>query len=322
MSNIVLRNTIISIILIIALFIIVLLRDQSPYGKNQSSFAAVPKNGITRIELSDNKNNLVLSKEGDTWSVNGTGESRKSAILFLIRILTEMRIKSPVTPDMFSGEIIQTGISPVRVRVFENNRLLKSFLVYKTGSNPHGNIMKMSERSKPFIVYVPGYDADIGSAFITSELFWQPFNIFNLLPSEISSVTLENLADTASSFAITSMKGTFTLSDTRRHLPGLDSSRIKRYLSYFTRVPFENWAFDMTDEARDKIMSQNPVYRITVKNTAGEEIVLTMWERYDGQTGAKDSDRLLGKSNTSDEFFIIRYFDIDPLLKKRSYFCQ
>jgi hypothetical protein len=322
MSNIVLRNTLISVILIIVLFIIVLLRDKSPYGKKQSSFAAVPKKEITRIELTDNENNLILSKEGETWFVNGTGESRKSAILFLIRILTEMRIKSPVSPDMFGDTIVQKGISPVRVRVFEKSRLLKSFLVYKTGSNPHGNIMKMSERSKPFIVYVPGYDTDIGSAFITSELFWQPYNIFNLLPSEILSVKLENPADTASSFAITGTGGTFVLSDTRNNLTGWDSSRVRRYISYFTRVPFEDWAFDISSDQKEKITSQDPLYRITVRKTGGEEIVLTLWERYNGQTGNKDSDRLLGKSSTSDELFIIRYFDIDPLLKKRSYFSQ
>ena len=33
-----------------------------------------------------------------------------------------------------------------------------------------------------------------------------------------------------------------------------------------------------------------------------------------------DSDRLLGKTDESNELFIMRYFDIDPLIKKRSYF--
>ena len=36
----------------------------------------------------------------------------------------------------------------------------------------------------------------------------------------------------------------------------------------------------------------------------------------------KDSDRLYGKTKSVNEFFIIRYFDIDPLLKKSSYFLR
>jgi hypothetical protein len=35
-----------------------------------------------------------------------------------------------------------------------------------------------------------------------------------------------------------------------------------------------------------------------------------------------DSDRLLGKTDEKDQLFIIRYFDIDPLIKKRDYFFQ
>jgi hypothetical protein len=316
MNKIVLRNTIISVLLIVALFIIIMLRDRSPYGKNQSSFAPIPGKEVTRIELAENDNKLVLSKEGEGWLVNGIREARKSEVFFISRILTEMRIKSPVSAEMFSKEITEKGVLPVKVRVYENNKLLKKFLVYKTASNPYGNIMKMSERSRPFIVYVPGYEEDIGSEFIVSELFWQPFNIFNLLPSEIFSINMENLTDTASSFQIISTDNRYILSG----MAGWDSSRVRRYVSYFTWVPFENWAFDITDDRKAKINSQEPVYRITVKITSGEEIILTMWDRYDSQTGAKDSDRLLGRCSTEDEFFIIRYFDIDPLLKKRSYF--
>jgi hypothetical protein len=299
---------------------VILLRDESPYGKNQSSFASLPKKEITGIEFADGEKELMLSKEGEEWLVNGTHVARKSAVLFVVRILTEMTIKSPVSSEMLDAEIAEKGIKPVKVRIYENGRLINSFLVYKTGSNPYGNVMKMRERSKPFIVYVPGYEADIGSAFITSELFWQPFTIFNLLPSEISSITLENYSDTASSFSIKCKDGTYTFSDAENDLAGWDSSRIKRYISYFTWVPFESWAIDIPDDQKDKIRSQNPLYRINVKKTTGDEVILTLWDRYKVEAGIKDSDRLLGKTDAVNEFFIIRYFDIDPLLKKKSYF--
>ena len=37
----------------------------------------------------------------------------------------------------------------------------------KPASNIYGNIMKMKSGSKPFIVYVPGFEGDIGSGFTT-----------------------------------------------------------------------------------------------------------------------------------------------------------
>ena len=129
--------------------------------------------------------------------MNGTAETRKSGILFIIRVLKEMKIKSPVSPELFNSEIKGKGILPVRVKVYEKRKLLKTFLVYKTSSNIYGNIMKMRDSSKPFIVCVPGYDGDICSVFTLNELFWQPYQVFNLMPSEISSVQFENFSDTS-----------------------------------------------------------------------------------------------------------------------------
>jgi len=308
MNKIVLRNTIISVLLIVALFAIVVLRDRSPYGKNQSSFAVAPKNEITRVDLAQNDKSMSLVKENGAWLVDGK-ETRKSAVLYLVRILTEMQIKSPVSDEIFREEITEKSLLPVKIKVYEGSRVLRTFLVYQTGSNTFGNIMKMSGRSRPFIVYVPGYEEDIGYVFNTDELFWQPFTIFNLLPSEIASVTVENHSDTASSFRIISSAGSFMLDG----ISGWDSTLVKRYISYFTWIPYENRASNLTGE---------PLYTITVKRSSGEDIALELWERYENQSGGIDSDRLYGKVTSIDDLLIIRYFDIDPLLKKRAYFYQ
>ncbi|MFH0843489.1 MAG: hypothetical protein V1903_12840 [Bacteroidota bacterium] len=317
MNKIIFRNTIISSLLIVALFAIVVLRDRSPYGKNQSLFAVVPKNEITRIDLAQNDKNISLVKENRAWLVEGK-ETRKSAVLYLVRILTEMQIKSPVSEEIFMEEIMDNGVTPVKVRVYEGNRVLRTFLVYPTGSNTFGNIMKMSGRSRPFIVYVPGYEEDIGYIFNSDEHFWQPFTIFNLLPSEIASVTVESHADTASSFSIISSGSSFMPDG----ISGWDSTRVKRYISYFTWVPFENRAYSLPGDIKEEIMSQQPLYTITVKISSGEEVILKLWRKYEDQTGEPDSDRLYGKASSIDDLLIIRYFDIDPLLKKRSYFYQ
>ena len=182
--------------------------------------------------------------------------------------------------------------------------------------------MKIKEGSKPFIVYVPGYDGDIGSGFTLNELFWQPYTVFNLLPSEIASITFENFSDSSSSFSITNKNHHYAVSDGNINLTGLDSALVKRYLSYFTWIPFESWAFEIQVRKRKMIESQKPLYRITVITAGGTKDVLTLWEKMSGQDKIKikDSDKLFGKTQGRDELFIMRYFDIDPLLKKRSYF--
>ena len=316
MNRIVLRNTIISVLLIAALFAVVLLRDGSPYGRNQSSFAAEPGQEITRIEIDEEGKKVSLEKKEGAWLVDGKNESRKNAVINVLYIITEMRIKSPVSAEVFREEITGRNIKTVRVSVFGNRKVLKRFIVYKTNANPYGNIMKLSSRSRPFIVYVPGYSEEIGSAFNASPAWWQPFTIFNLLPSEIESVAVENRADPSSSFTINSAEGSYFLSGAE----GWDSARVKRYISYFTYIPFENRTEDLTDEMRTKIISGETLFRITVMKTPGERIVLDLREKPDSISGGTDSDRLYGSLNAGGELFIIRYFDIDPLLKKRSWF--
>jgi hypothetical protein len=310
------------IISISGLLLIAIFRYRAPFGKGNSSFASEPLKEITRIEFSEGRDNLVLEKVGENWLINGKGETRKSGILFIIKVLREIKIKSTVSAGLFDSEITAKGIIPVKVKVYEKRKLLKSYLVYKTMSNAYGNIMKMRGGSKPFIVYVPGYDGDIGSGFTLNELFWQPYTVFNLMPSEITSVTFENFSDTASSFTIINSVPYSVRSHLAGNLKGWDSALVTRYLSYFTWIPFETWAFGMGEEERKAIEQRKPLYRITVNIAGGKQTVLTLWDRMTGENGitAKDSDRLFGKTQNRDEFFVMRYFDIDPLIKKRSYF--
>lgn len=310
------------IVLAFIVLIFVVFRERSPFGNENSSFAVKPGKEITRIEFSQDLKDLTLEKKGHNWLLNGTIETRKSGISFIIRILHDIEIKSPVSQELFDKEISEKSIVPVKVKVYEKNRLLKTFLVYKTRSNIYGNIMKIKGGSKPFIVNVPGFEGNIGAAFTLNELFWQPYTIFNTLPSEIASVRVENLKDTSASFAIFRSNHSYMLSDMKKNLQGWDTTLITRYLSYFVKIPFEEWALDMGEEEKKMLSSQKPMYRITLNTKDSIETVLSLWERLTDENGTlrKDNDRLYGKTQARDDFFILRYFDVDPVLKKRSYF--
>ncbi len=320
LNKIVLKNILLSALLLLLLVTLFIIRNRSPFGKNQSSFSTGPGRKITRIELLQDTNKVVLELNGNDWKVNGDHEASNITISSILNVLEEMKIKSPVSPDIFGKEVTGKGIMPVKVRVFENSRLLKSFYVFRTGANIYGNIMKLRPKAKPFIVCIPGFESDIGSIFNPDELYWQPYLVFNLLPSEISSVSLENFRDPKSSFKITNSAGKPELSDPDASQGRWDSLRIRRYLSYFTLVPFESWAPDLSESEELRIKAVPPLYRITVMKADGNEISLTLWGKLLDDGVTSDSDRLWAKTGERDRLFIIRYFDIDPLLKKKSYF--
>jgi len=307
---------------VLGAFLIFLLRERTPFGSGNTSFAVDPDAKISRIDFFQGDKKLSLEKSGEKWLINKKDEARKSAVLFILRTLSEIKIKSPVSKEIFDNEIIKKHIDPVKVNIYERRKPVKSFYVYKTGSNIYGNIMKMRVSSKPFIVYVPGYEDNIGASFVLNELFWEPYMVFDLLPSQISSVRLENMQDSSSSFMINCSKNELLLSDLKKDIPGRDTSKVKRYLTYYTAIAFESWAFDLSDNEKNSIESGIPLYRITVKQSDGKVIILTVWERLKSVDGSRinDSDRVWAKTNQSDEIFIMRYFDLDPSLKKRSYF--
>jgi hypothetical protein len=308
--------------IIAGLFLLILFLGRSPFGKSNSSFASEPKEEITRIEFSGEGKKLVLQKKGESWFINGKSEARKSGVLYIIRILKEIKIKSTVSKELFESEVTGKNLAPVKVKVYEKRKLIKTFLVYKTRSNIYGNIMKTKESSKPFIVYVPGYEGDIGSGFIVNELFWKPYTVFNLLPSEVSSIRFENLTDSVSSFSIIKKDNRFLLTDSEPGFNTYDSSLVVRYVSYFAWIPFESWNFEMGENEKKSVLASKPLYRISVVTGSGKSRVLTLWTLRTVQNGTEviNSDRLLGKTEENDEFFIMRYFDIDPLIKKKSYF--
>lgn len=307
-----------------ALFLLLILtRERKPFGKSETGFAVAEGSDITRLVISSDSGNVTLEKEEDgDWMVNGTEEARKSSVLFILKILNEIRIKSPVSPELFRDEITSKGVGPVKVSVYDKGRQLRSFLVYSTQSNAYGNIMKIRERAKPFIVYIPGYEGEIGSAFNPNPLFWQNFTIFNHLPSSIGSVRLNNYYDTAASFMVIRKGDDFALSVNGKEQDEADPAKIRRYISYFTRVPFESWAFDISESEKSGIESSEPAYEIILTSVKADPDTLKLWHRYSVTDSARirDTDRLWGKTQAADNLFIVRYFDIDPLLRKRTYF--
>ena len=315
-----------AIILVCAVALYLLFRQRFPFGKGNTDFAVEEKTEVTRIVFYERNMKLVLLKNNeDEWVIGNNLPARDEAVRFLIKVLKEMKVKSPVTSETFSEEIVKKKIEPVKIHVYEKRRLKKSFFVYHTDSNTYGNMMKMRPSSKPYVMFVPGYETDIGMYFTANNLFWQPFIVFNFMPSEIEEVTLQNYADTSASFRILCQDKDISLLTAEGIAASCcDTTRVKRYVSYFTYIPFERWATELTGEKKEEIKSSVPLYRIEIKTREGKNVNLTIWQKFKTLDDGKeiiDNDRVWGQTGDIDEIFVMRYFDIDPILKKISYFC-
>jgi len=313
------KNIFFGLVLGAIIIVLLIFGNRQPFGKRNSSFAIDPSVAVTKVEFTQGDSKLTLERDNRSeWHVNGNYEARANGITFIEKVVTGIEIKSTVTEATFEEEITKKGIEPVRVKIYEGRKVVKSYLVYKTGSNQYGNIMKTATKAKPFIVYVPGYDFDIGSAFTLNENYWRPYTLFGMMPSDISSVELKNWADTSASFKITNSAVSKTISISPSGTPSIDTTLVKRYLTYYSMVPFESWALELNEEQKVAITSQMPVFELKVIETSGKTSAITLWPRI--INGELDTDRLWAKIDDNTNLVVVSYFDIDPIIKKRSYF--
>jgi len=308
---------------ILALLMAVLyIGNKGAFSRRNTAFAVAADADITLIEMRQGGERVVLRKTKEGWTVNDAGEARGSAVHFLLQTLREIAIKSPVSDDLYHSEVVETEMVPVRVRAMSGRKQLTSFLVWKTESNIYGNIAKRRDLSKPFILYIPGYEGSIGSGFTINELFWRPFNIFSLNQGQIASVEVSYAGRPDDSFVVHNPFAGDLLSGLKPGIEGYDTAMVRRYLSYFLWVPFENWASDIGADETASIVAGEPEAEITVVLADGRSEVLTIWERRMEKGGEMvvDLDRVWGRKGGVQSLFVARYFDLDPLLRKKSYF--
>jgi hypothetical protein len=272
-----------------------------------------PGTVVTKVVLQKGDEKIVLNEKKGSRILNGKEEARKAAITFLLATLEGMEPKSPVSEKTFDELIVKFSGRPVAVRVYSGHRKVKSFIVYHFNDPDYGSVFRKSAGSTPYLVYLPGYDFDAGSVFTSETDYWRPFTVFEIMPSEIAKVKMDFSGDPSRSFVIFKDKGIAILEGT----VSFDTTAVKRYISYFVNVPFESINTGMDKQGEASVAGSSPVFTLTVTTNDGESHVLRGWRRQSGTEA--DTDRLWGKLDDG-RLFVMRYLDIDPLLKKRSYF--
>ncbi len=314
---------ILSGILVLIILIVVVMTDHIPFGRKNSILTVRNPGSITRILIQQADNKVDLHLYDGEWWVGDLGHARKSAIEFLMTTIGTMEIKSPLSEDMARAIEGNDPSVPVRVKIFGKPgiRVITSFFISREDSSAGKSLVRRREGSRPFLVDLPGYDVDPVTAFVAEPKFWLPYLIYDLDPSEISeiSVTYGNEPDPQIRITRNNDDPQLFISGTRA--TNFDTVRVTRYLTYFSSVPFERWANE--NDLDDKIaIKGEPYANIRVNTAKGDTVELSTWVRYmvTPEGNVKDTDRLWGSLNRGKDIFIVRYYDLDPIIKTPDYF--
>lgn len=312
-----------AVLVALTLIALLLISRRQPFGAGNSMLYVEDSDPVTGIIISDSDGEVELERQGQKWLVNGHKETRKNALRLLLDIIEDMRIKSPVSDERFESLVSDTGTNETRVNIYEGKRQLRSFSIFINDSIDFPGVMKKNRSNKAFTMHLPGYDLDPGSYFVAEEKFWLPYNIFSFHPEELRVLKLSYPGLQDSSFIIRQGKGSVEFFNEHYNEDAIDSLTLNRYLSYFAYVPFSKWLNDEKGEIADSLIQTNsPYFDLEIITTGNDTLKLLAWKKLlKANNGAReDTDRLWGSMNGGRDIFVMRYYDIDPVIKFPSYF--
>lgn len=310
------------IIIIIAVLAMVLISRQVPFGAKHSAFHVENTDRIYRILISGDNREVELIRRDGQWFLDGDIEARKPAVDMILKILRDIRIKSPVSDELFNQVVDSDNAQHMEVRVYGKNRLIQSFHVYKNTEGSLPGIMKRRRATRPFIAHMPGEEADPAMYFIADREFWMPNIVFALSPEQISRVKVMYTDKPDSSFTIRKKGRQLDFYSPGSEGGQLDTLAAGRYLSYYNYIPFESYAYDLGREQKDSVSAHPADLSIEVVTDGADTSRLMAWTRkiMKGGSMVTDTDRLWGSVNGGEDLFVIMYYHLDPLIKYPSYF--
>lgn len=309
--------------------------------KNKSStldphltdFAVEDTSAISKIILRNNTDTLTFLRANQGyWKLNEYRIVRHDAIRILLKTLRRLQMKSPVAQDESPAIAAKLKTHGTQIVVYDKQSELKSFYVGDVNSTKTGTYMMLTQTGTPFIMYIPGYPADISPNFSTNESDWRNKTIFNYQTSDIQSIDLIYPQQAQHSFRIEkdSISGSYVLQNPEngQPIPDAKNQAIIRYLSYFQDIKYEDTAGLLAASAKDSIRQATPRYVLSITTTGGKTEQLRAY-KIPAAPGTTDSfgrpvlfnrNKMYAISSNHNDILIITYLVFDPLLKKRNYF--
>lgn len=318
------------IIIIVALIagagIIYITNLRGPFQHDDSDFAVKGINEVTKIVLTSRQEKIELKKTPDGWQVNNKFIVREGSVEFLLQVLSELKIKSPVSNEKFTTETKNRSENVVFVEVYKQLRRIKYFSLYKVTSNPYANYARKREGSNSYVLYIPGYNKSIRLLFVTKEKFWKSYIVFDYQPGMIRQVEMYFPGSPEKSFRIVKAGyNRYKLFRNGKEIPLFDTVAVKRYLSYFSNIRFVRWELEMDRTEIDSVISTTPEFVLTVTDTAGVQTTIKTYSKLvslagRGKETAASQDEVFVKQDDTKELSVARYYDLDPVIKEIKYF--
>ena len=187
--------------------------------------------------------------------------------------------------------------------------------------------MVMKDANTPFRMGVRGFkQRDLEVLYATDERYWRDNLLLHYLPGQIEYITLQNGQDPSRTFHLARNEARgFDMSIGT--VPGdwfiPDATRLDQYLGYFYGVRFVGYVDPVEEKALKYEYGKEPDYVLDVTSIQGSRTTIRLFPVFtvDAEGNKKmDLNVLYAKVDDWDGMVVLKYLEIDPLLKDPVYF--
>jgi hypothetical protein len=220
---------------------------------------------VTRIELNDSENHVVLSKAGQNEWLVSSFKANMQNISNLKALLAGVEVRYPL-PMMYDSAYANKKIKDegILIRAFEGKKIVKSYYLLITDEENVEVIGLIDEKYKPYVLELSGRDIDFGDYIVTESAFWENNILFSYNAGQIMYLKIENIEAPNSSFSI-KITDSISLFDNNGNRLPFDRFKMDAYLSYFNNISFDS-NLNITDDEKREISSTKPLYIMTIKS--------------------------------------------------------
>ncbi len=277
--------------------------------------------GIFKIVIEKSNQKIIIYRKNNKWFLKNDVPVREKAISYFLKTLSQVKIKSPVHKEIYDSLLNSLNSKGKRVIVYdENENSVKKWIIGNYSSEFNASYLLSEGSKKIYLVNIPGVLVDLNKRIQLNELYWIKRDIFKLEYYDIKEISMSYSDSTKNSFKLKIFKNNAEINYTKNNTTAdsLNFKSIGRYLTYFRDVKFYNFPTDLSSNETDSILESKPLHVIELIDKKGNKKKLKTFPKI--RNGKLDIHNVYADINDEKKLVIVKYYDIDLLLKDVEYF--
>ena len=294
---------------------------------SEKKFGGIEQDEIDFIEIKQDSIQTELKKSADgMWYANDKA-TNSELIENILYALSHQQADFPIPMNITKRAMDKLNKQGFEVRVFSKKSKKLDFKICLLDTLCVGLV---KNKKQPYVLSIPGYSDKTIDYISANASFYFNNSIFKYLPSEIESVTVENIINSNESFTVfQTMRGQIMLYsiENKSFANYFDENKIRKYLSYFYGIEYTKM-LDVSKQESKNIINLAQTHKLTVKANKSK-ISLTITPKplkspveLFGKNRLYDTDNFYLLMNENQDIAIAKWVDFDILLKNLSDFVE